>query len=238
MAFIVDYLTENTATEFEYVKLPVLFPERGPKYILADYRDYQSYAKNPHWCVHSATASPASLLRNLQWAGRGTKRIMVFEAMSRTQVAAWLQNRGYATSTQVHPQHVHPGTLNELERVMINSTAREIQRLEMVARQAQERLLYLQSLPAEPEGKNPVIKFKRRFTPGGKKYTYAAIRTAQGWYTTGPRTPKAYAWQDLITWINEIEPVDVKIMIDQRSVATLSGPVTKGGAVQAGNLGQ
>jgi hypothetical protein len=222
--FIVDYLRENSAFDFEYVHLDTGIAEqagRPAKYFLADYRDYYSYADHPYFCVHSGTTSPATLLRNLGFVHqhRTPTKIYIFEARNISQCKLYLLRNGWSTGDIRPSRHV---TAQVREKIVINSTAREIQRLELVARQAQERLLYLQSLPKEPEGKTAVIKFTRRFSPGGKKYHYAAIKTKDGWYTTGPRTPKAYSWQDLIAWINAEGPVDVKVMVDARSVATLS----------------
>lgn len=247
MVFIVDYLKENTAIDFEYVKLPVLFPERGPKYILADYRDYLSYADHPHWCVHNATSSPFSLLRNLRWASRnkeanGGRLVMVFEAMSRSQVAAWLMAQGYQTSTQVHPNHVIPGTLNVQERTMISSTEREIERLERVAYEARQRAQFLRTLPTQPkrvrvvEGqKQPkagVIFFERTFG-GTRVYTYAAVKASDGlWYTTGPRTPKGFQWRELIAWINAEGPV----VVYRATLFEALNTVITAGMINAGSI--
>lgn len=66
----------------------------------------------------------------------------------------------------------------------------------------QAELIRLASLPQEPEGSEPVIRFHKRFGPGQREYTYAAVKANDGlWYTSGPRTPKGYTWQALVEWI-------------------------------------
>ena len=46
-----------------------------------------------------------------------------------------------------------------------------------------------------------IIKFKRRFSRGGRPYLYAAIKASGSWYTTGPSSPKEYAWEQFLPWI-------------------------------------
>lgn len=73
-----------------------------------------------------------------------------------------------------------------------------------------ERLLLraaaLEARPNEPIPEDPsdtaVVVWTMEFHEGSRSYAYAAIRTEQGtWYTTGPRAPKDYAWEELIDWI-------------------------------------
>lgn len=52
----------------------------------------------------------------------------------------------------------------------------------------------------EPVADGTVIAWTSQFMKGSKKYLYAAIRSDGRWYTTGPNTPKAYAWGDLCEW--------------------------------------
>ena len=48
-----------------------------------------------------------------------------------------------------------------------------------------------------------VIGFQYRFAGGSRVYDYAAIKTADLWYTTGPASPKGYTDDDLIRWLSE-----------------------------------
>lgn len=66
-----------------------------------------------------------------------------------------------------------------------------------------EQIAYLERLPAEPvvdEGEPNVIHFVKTFDGAGS-YIYAAVQAEGMWYTTGPRSPKAYTWEQLIQWI-------------------------------------
>ena len=56
-----------------------------------------------------------------------------------------------------------------------------------------------------PDGS--VIAFLARFTPGGTKFKYSAIRCEGRWYTTGPRSPKSYTWDELTEWFESLDKV-------------------------------
>lgn len=42
---------------------------------------------------------------------------------------------------------------------------------------------------------------------GNQTYKYAAIKAVGLWYTTGPKSPKAYTWDELVSWFSEGTPV-------------------------------
>lgn len=74
--------------------------------------------------------------------------------------------------------------------------------------QIEQELLRLESLPTEPEGtgEHAVIFFSKQFHSGGVSYDYAAIKASNGlWYTTGPRAPKGYTWDQLVDFIGDAE---------------------------------
>lgn len=56
-----------------------------------------------------------------------------------------------------------------------------------------------------PDG--TVVRWRMRFTKGGTKYTYAAIRAAGKWYTTGPKSPKGLTWGELCSWLLDAHKV-------------------------------
>jgi len=62
-----------------------------------------------------------------------------------------------------------------------------------------DELARLESRPSEPD-EGTVIQFEMKF--GARDYSYAAIRVAGMWYTTGPRSPKAYSWDELLDWMD------------------------------------
>lgn len=59
---------------------------------------------------------------------------------------------------------------------------------------------HLQNLPEEPDVEPAVIWFEKTFADG-RTYTYAAVKADGLWYTSGPRTPKGYTWENLMTWV-------------------------------------
>lgn len=46
-----------------------------------------------------------------------------------------------------------------------------------------------------------VIIFVKRFAIGGIAYQYAMIKARGLWYSTGPKAPKAYTWDDMVVWL-------------------------------------
>lgn len=63
-----------------------------------------------------------------------------------------------------------------------------------------EELARLESRPEEPPV-GSVIRFEMQFSPGGIRYTYAAINAGGGWYTTG-KGPQRVTWDALLDWMN------------------------------------
>lgn len=53
-----------------------------------------------------------------------------------------------------------------------------------------------------------VLLFDRTFNDG-KTYSYAMIKAEGLWYTTGPRSPKGYSWDQIVAWLvdGDDEPV-------------------------------
>lgn len=47
-----------------------------------------------------------------------------------------------------------------------------------------------------------VVTFRVQFAARGVWYEYAAIRVKGAWFTTGPRSPKAYTWEELTGWLD------------------------------------
>lgn len=85
-----------------------------------------------------------------------------------------------------------------------------IERYEARVAQAREQLAQVQSRPAEPDyAEEPVIRWDMRFCSHGTVYSYVALRCAADglWYTTGPRSPKGYTWDQLMSWIESNQVV-------------------------------
>ena len=64
-----------------------------------------------------------------------------------------------------------------------------------------------------------VIAFRVRFSKGGVNYDYAALRSQGLWYTTGPKSPKGFTWQELTEWLDEVHRVS-KITVLREGKAT------------------
>lgn len=80
-------------------------------------------------------------------------------------------------------------------------------------RELEAELARLNSLPTEPDGTDGanVVWWEMVFANSGgyRTYTYAAVKAGDGlWYTTGPRAPKGFTWDELVDWISRegVEP--------------------------------
>ena len=51
-----------------------------------------------------------------------------------------------------------------------------------------------------------------------REYKYAAIKCNGLWYTTGPKSPKAYTWDDLIQWWDEGKLTYLKKVTKQQTI--------------------
>lgn len=78
----------------------------------------------------------------------------------------------------------------------ISNIERRIQELEA----EKERLL---ALPQDDFDNGAVITFTKHYSYSNKSYIYAAIKSNGRWYTTGPKSPKAYTWYELLSWLGE-----------------------------------
>lgn len=66
-------------------------------------------------------------------------------------------------------------------------------------------------MPDEPQDPEATIFFEKTFGTS-RKYTYAAVKAGDGlWYTTGPKSPGGYSWQQLIEWILDDGDQDTQI---------------------------
>lgn len=72
-----------------------------------------------------------------------------------------------------------------------------------IAARARLELERIKARPAEPDDDNPVIQFQYQFRPGGTVYQYAAVKAGGLWYTTGPKAPKGFTWEQLCDWLSE-----------------------------------
>lgn len=76
------------------------------------------------------------------------------------------------------------------------------ERAERLMREAER----LDQMPAEPQsrpGEPAIVYFRKQFHEGGRVYDYVAIRAGSEdlWYTSGPKSPKGYTWEQLLGFI-------------------------------------
>lgn len=95
--------------------------------------------------------------------------------------------------------HINPPTKADRLQAQIDRLQAELDRVAL--------------LPGEPDNDPNVIWFEKTFG-GNRAFTYAAVKAGDGyWYTTGPKTPKSYLWQQLIEWIYQDEADEPEIWL-------------------------
>lgn len=104
----------------------------------------------------------------------------------------------------VGPQpSVEPGPLNS--HAVHAFTRRELMDLTpptpMPAEPAEQVSPERARLP-EPQEMGAIIGFQRSYDGGKTVYSYAAIKTPQGWYCTAVNFHPALTWVDLLAWID------------------------------------
>lgn len=76
---------------------------------------------------------------------------------------------------------------------------------------AYDELGKLDAQPVEPDRDEVnLVWFEKSFGTYSRVYTYAAVKADDGlWYTTGPRSPKGYTWEELMDWLSQDGPFPV-----------------------------
>lgn len=70
-----------------------------------------------------------------------------------------------------------------------------------IDRELERKRAFLDDLGGDIYADGDVIRFEKVFVEGGKAYSYAAIKAAGLWFTTGPKSPKGYTWIELCLWL-------------------------------------
>lgn len=103
----------------------------------------------------------------------------------------------------------------------VDAKLREHMQTKRVDREVEERLGFIADYGEDTYDDGTVIKFVKSFVKGGKEYSYAAIKVDGLWYTTGPKVPKGYTWDELILWLVSSDPTlasEVTIMYGQETI--------------------
>jgi hypothetical protein len=95
----------------------------------------------------------------------------------------------------------------------IAEAQRELDRLARLEAEAMEKQAKYLALKDAEDG--TVIVFEYRFTTFGPIYSYAALCYGGLWNTTGPRSPKAFNFEELCTWFHaSTKPVEVYVVTE------------------------
>jgi hypothetical protein len=107
--------------------------------------------------------------------------------------------------------------------------------LELQLKAIAEALAKLEARPKEPkrpifvEGDElaPTILFSKSFGTSRGEYSYSAVGINGRWYTTGPRSPKAYSWDELMDWLESTGPMPKLYLVQKSGVKLYWAPDTE-----------
>jgi hypothetical protein len=93
--------------------------------------------------------------------------------------------------------------------MIIDVDARVQQVLEerQVQAEVEKRLKLIEAYGDDNFPEGAVIRFKKQFRPDSTAYSYAAIKANGQWYTSGPKSTRAYSWLELVAWLVAGVPV-------------------------------
>lgn len=94
---------------------------------------------------------------------------------------------------------------------------------EKVHKEFAKKLHLLESYGEDEWAVGTVFKFWKQYAKDKTNYDYAVIKASDGkWYTTGPKSPKGYDWDEFILWLVSGEvptsPTELILMTEQEPV--------------------
>ena len=95
----------------------------------------------------------------------------------------------------------------------VDAKLREHMHVKKVERELEERLGFISDYGEDNFTDLDVLKFAKRFVKDGKLYSYAAIKVDGLWYTTGPKSPKGFTWDELVLWLVSSVPTLAKDVV-------------------------
>lgn len=81
-----------------------------------------------------------------------------------------------------------------------DEVARRIQQAK-IDREVADKMRLIEGFGMDDFLDGTVFKFSKKFVEDGIAYSYAAIKAGGKWYTTGPKSPKGYDWDEFILWL-------------------------------------
>lgn len=87
------------------------------------------------------------------------------------------------------------------------------------AEEAQNQIDQVERFGEDDWEMGTVLRFDKQFVSGGTVYSYVMIkcpsrlRQGGGWYSSGPRAPKDFSWEDMIAWIQEGPNSNVELWV-------------------------
>lgn len=103
----------------------------------------------------------------------------------------------------------------ELMKEKRDRLSNELRKLNIWIEEAQNRSDRSKVFGEDSYPTGTIIKFLYRFPDQYRReaYEYAVLKCSNGlWYTTGPKSPKAFSWEDLVRWWLEGETTEFRIL--------------------------
>jgi hypothetical protein len=92
-------------------------------------------------------------------------------------------------------------------RIDIEARVQQVLEERQVQAEVEKRLKLIEAYGEDNFPEGAVIRFKKQFRPDSTAYSYAAIKVNGQWYTSGPKSTRAYSWLELVAWLVAGVPV-------------------------------
>jgi len=88
----------------------------------------------------------------------------------------------------------------------------------LLERKVNEKLDQIDAFGRDEWDEGTIFRFDKTFVTDGRTYKYAAIKAAGLWYTTGPKSPKGFTWEEFVAWLVTgdipVKPDELHLMQD------------------------
>jgi hypothetical protein len=92
-------------------------------------------------------------------------------------------------------------------RIDVDARVQQVLEERQVQAEVEKRLQLIEAYGEDNFPEGAVIRFKKQFRPDSTAYSYAAIKANGQWYTSGPKSTRAYSWLELVAWLVAGVPV-------------------------------
>src|SRR5215207_7663808 len=112
---------------------------------------------------------------------------------------------GRVPQRRIDPEAMKSQAQRDFERAQLEAdeTARKLELARIKLEAEQVRQGRIDAVGEDDYEDTCVIRFDKRFTDSGRVYSYTAIKCGDQWYTSGPKAPGPYSWEQLARFLSQ-----------------------------------